>query len=116
MTQRTRQIFRQGDVLLLPTDTQPTAKAQRVTDQGRVILAYGEVTGHCHEVLPTVSDADPVPAMELFQEPDGTRLLMIKRDVLVRHEEHGPVALAPGGYEVRRQREYSPEAIRNVAD
>ncbi len=32
------------------------------------------------------------------------------------HEEHGPVTLPPGDYEVTIQREYSPEEIRNVAD
>ncbi len=32
------------------------------------------------------------------------------------HEEHGPVTLPPGDYKVVIQREYSPEAIRNVAD
>lgn len=108
-------LVRQGDVLLRQTKKAPTASARRVTDQGRVILAYGEQTGHAHEVI-GVDNADPVPAMELFEEPDGSRVLVVKRDALVRHEEHGPVSLAPGHYEVIRQREYSPEAIRNVAD
>jgi hypothetical protein len=54
--------------------------------------------------------------MELFEEPDGTRLLVIRREARLKHEEHGEIALAPGGYQVIRQREYAPEAIRNVAD
>lgn len=116
MKNRTLPVLRQGDVLLVPTTQIPTAQAKRVTDHGRVILAYGEVTGHCHEVLPTTSNADPVPAMELFEEPDGRRLLVIKRDAELRHEEHGRIPLEAGGYEVRRQSEYSPEMIRQVAD
>lgn len=111
----TQQTVRQGDVLVRPTKKQPTAQATRVLDNGQVILAYGEQTGHAHEVI-GVDNADPVPAMELFEEPDGTRLLMVKRDALIRHEEHGTIPLARGGYEVIRQREYSPEAIRTVAD
>lgn len=111
-----QQLVRQGDVLVLPSKKVPSAQATRITDHGRVILAYGEVTGHAHEVIPATEHADPVPAMELFEEPDGTRLLVVKRDALLRHEEHGLIALAPGGYEVIRQVEYSPEAIRNVAD
>lgn len=111
---RQRQV-RQGDVYLRPTTQKPSAKAKRVTDNGRVILAYGEVTGHAHEVIGVDND-DAVPAMELFLEPDGTRILVVKRDALLRHEEHGRIDLAPGGYRVIQQREYHPEAIRNVAD
>ena len=111
-----QQMIRQGDVLVRPTTKAPSAKAKSVTDNGRVILAYGEVTNHAHEVIPATDNADPVPAMELFEEPDGTRLLVVQRDALLRHEEHGPIALAPGGYEVIRQVEYSPAEIRQVAD
>lgn len=32
------------------------------------------------------------------------------------HEEHGPITLTTGLYRVVRQREYTPTAIRNVAD
>jgi hypothetical protein len=110
-----RNIVRQGDVLLVPTTKKPSARAQRVTDKGRVILAYGEVTGHAHEVV-GVDNVDNVPPMELFREPDGRRLLVISKPAALRHEEHGAIDLAVGGYEVIRQREYSPEAIRNVAD
>ena len=108
-------MVRQGDVLLVPTKVRPSAEATLVTDKGRVILAYGEVTGHAHEVI-GIDNADPVPAMELFEESDGTRILVIKRDALFTHEEHDPISLAPGSYQVIRQREYTPEAIRNVAD
>lgn len=110
-----QQMVRQGDVFLKPTKRVPSAEAKRVTDNGRVILAYGEVTGHAHEVIGVDTD-DVVPAMELFLEPDGTRILVVKRDALIQHEEHGRIDLAPGGYQVIQQREYTPEAIRNVAD
>jgi hypothetical protein len=110
--------FRHGDVFLIPTTKKPTAQAQRVTDKGRVILAYGEVTGHAHEVVGagTLDNADAVPPMELFQEPDGRRLLVISRPSALQHEEHGRIDLPVGGYEVIQQREYTPGAIRNVAD
>ena len=146
-----QQQIRQGDVLLVPTPKCPSAKAQSAIDHGRVILAYGEVTGHVHEVIggtfmaehnpsfvphilsaaaddraeparPTdiftivPEDPDPVPAMTLCDEPDGARILVVRRDAVVRHAEHSPVALVPGHYEIIRQREYSPGAIRNVAD
>lgn len=110
-----QQVVRQGDVLLVPTTQKPSAQARRIADSGRVILAYGEVTGHAHEVI-GVNNADPVPAMELFEEPDGTRLLVIQHPAELRHEEHGAIALGGGTFEVRRQSEYSPEMVRQVAD
>ena len=111
-----QQQIRQGDVFLVPTRTRPSAVAQRVTDRGRVILAYGEVTGHAHEVV-GVDNADPVPAMELFEEPDGSRLLVVHRVSELRHEEHSAISLSAGScYEVVRQMEYTPEAIRTVTD
>ena len=108
---------RQGDVFL--ERVAPRAKSgTSITDQGRIILAYGEVTGHAHEVVcaePGISDENFSPA-QLFEEPDGTRYLFVERSCTLTHQEHGPIALAPGVYKVTRQREYSPEAIRSVAD
>ena len=104
---------RQGDVLIQQM-LKREPKGQQVTDHGRVILAYGEVTGHAHEVVGPMVDTPP-PA-QLFEEPDGTRYLFVDRACALVHQEHGPIALAPGCYKITRQREYSPEAIRNVAD
>jgi len=108
-------IVRQGDVLLVPTTDRPSPHAKPVTDRGRVILAYGEVTGHAHEVT-GLDNTDSVPPMQLFEEPNGRRLLVISKPSELRHEEHGAIALAPGAFEIVRQREYAPEAIRNVTD
>lgn len=112
-------ILRQGDVLLRRTSTQPTDQATVVTDQGRTILAYGEVTGHAHQVVsatPAIDNTDPVPAQQLFQEPDGSRILVVRQPAALVHEEHARIHLAPGQYEVIRQVEYTPAAIRTVAD
>lgn len=111
----TQKVLRQGDVLLVPTTQRPSAKAKSINERGRIILAHGEVTGHQHEVI-GIDNADPVPAMELFEEPDGTRLLVISQPSELRHDEHGRIPLAPGGYTVIRQSEYDPIAVRQVAD
>lgn len=112
------QLFRQGDVMLRATRKEPSGEARPVHDQGRTILAYGEQTGHAHEVVSAtaIDNVDAVPPMQLFEEPDGTRLLVVRRDAELRHEEHGPIAIPAGTYEVIRQSEYTPAAIRNVAD
>ena len=110
------QLVRQGDVLLKPTRKKASAGAKVVTDKGRTILAYGEVTGHAHEVIAPATTTDDVPPMQLFEEPDGSRLLVVRGPATLRHEEHGPIALAPGQYEVIRQVEYVPGSVRQVAD
>ena len=107
-------IYRQGDVLIraiadaeVPAEVKPVAR-----DRGRVVLAYGEVTGHAHAIN--------AEGAHLFREtaPEKPRtfLRIIKTEALLRHEEHAPVKLVPGAYEVIHQREYTPEEIRRVAD
>lgn len=106
---------RQGDVLIIACDTPLPENAVPVErDRGRVILAYGEVTGHAHAVL----DRD----VTMFTVPGDNDLHMIapSPSASVTHDEHAAIPLtAPGEYGhyiIRRQREYTPEAIRNVAD
>ena len=44
-------MFRQGDVLVHPVDRIPEGLKKVPLDKGRVILAYGERTGHAHVVV-----------------------------------------------------------------
>jgi hypothetical protein len=44
------------------------------------------------------------------------RFLRIVSTSLLTHEEHRAIPLPPGLYRVARQREYSPDVIRHVAD
>ena len=107
--------MRQGDVFVVGVEAIPSGCSGVPLEDGRVILAHGEVTGHAHAVV----DADATTALPpalLFEAPDGQRYLLVDRPCALAHEEHGQIALAPGAYKVVRQREYSPEEIRNVAD
>lgn len=101
-------MIRQGDVLVIPVKRIPRNATPERRDNGRVILAYGEVTGHCHEIV------DP-DAAELLTA-DDVRYLRVDRVSALVHQEHGALTLAPGAYRVVRQREYTPTEIRNVAD
>jgi hypothetical protein len=70
------------------------------------VIVAGEVTGHAHRLL----------AGAILEAPDGTLYLDITQTTQVVHEEHGPITFDPGFWLVVRQREYSPQAIRPVAD
>jgi hypothetical protein len=99
-------IYRQGDVLIRRIKSLPTTKAQpRLTG----ILAYGEVTGHAHRV-------ENLQQAEVLEIDKALFLRVGEEGVRVVHEEHAPVTLPAGNYEVEIQREYSPAEIRNVAD
>ena len=105
---------RQGDVFV---EKVRSVKGQPVKTD-RVILAYGEVTGHCHEVVAVdpCTDTETMPSAQLFEEPDGARYLLVERACQIVHQEHGTIPLAPGAYRVTRQREYTPSEIRQVVD
>ena len=102
-------MIRQGDVLVCEIKEIPTAAKMVAQDAGRVILAYGEVTGHAHAIhnRATMFRADEGLGTFLQVEAGGADLV---------HEEHATIALPAGTYQVVIQREYSPEAIRNVQD
>lgn len=106
-------IYRQGDVLVKRVTSIPRAATaapkQDVHGNKRIVLAYGEVTGHAH----AIHDLD---AVDIFVTPTGETYLKAKKTAALQHEEHGRIDLAKGNYQVVIQSEYSPEAIRNVAD
>ena len=88
-------------------------------DNGRVILAYGEVTGHAHAITSKsatlhaqkgsdVSDAD---ALRM-----GTRILSARAEVALTHEEHDRIDVPRGEWGVRIQRQYDEGVSRPVED
>lgn len=100
-------MYRQGDVLIQKIESLPGETQSVQARDGYFVLAEGEATGHAHRVL-----ADRTQ-MFMF----GALLYMkVLERAQVFHEEHGPIDLPEGLYKVSRQREYTPEAIRNVAD
>lgn len=113
--------YRQGDVFIAAAATIPAGAVPVDRDHGRVVLAYGEVTGHAHAIINQ--------ACALLEDPETGRRWLIVEDgagtlvdgdtvpgVALEHEEHGTVIVPPGAHEIRIQREYHPTAIRNVAD
>jgi hypothetical protein len=100
-------IYRQGDVLLQRIEQLPE-NALPVEWKDRVVLAYGEVTGHAHAI------STQYAKMYTWK---GDRLLEIKSGAKLVHEEHAAISLPEGFYKVIQQREYVPEAPpRDVVD
>lgn len=99
---------RQGDILFVQLEDAPEGVDIPRDAQGRAVIALGEVTGHAHAVL----DID----VKWIETPASERVLISAAPFQVVHEEHAPILLPPGAYRVQRQREYSPERIRMVAD
>lgn len=104
---------RQGDVFIETVTVDRNNLLKRggkvaKRDKGRVVLAYGEQTGHAHAIA--------TKGVELVEMPDGTAFLFSEKGISLRHEEHSTINMPAGAYRVTRQREYSPESIRQVAD
>jgi hypothetical protein len=85
----------QGDVLLRKLGAMPSGEPSKITRK-RLVLAHGE-SGHSH----IIEDEDA----ELIQM--GERILLkLDRAATVVHEEHRPIRLSPGIWEIGRVREY----------
>ena len=93
-------IYRQGDVLIVAADSIPAAATEVDRDKGRIVLAYGEVTGHAHAIHDSGALLLAAPGTE-------DRFLRIMAAVELQHEEHATITLPPGDYIVRIQREYT---------
>jgi hypothetical protein len=106
-------LYRQGDVLIIPVASVPANTKPVLRENGRVILAYGEVTGHHHSIVET--DVELVTSQKADQLRTWLRITT-DEPVALTHQEHDTIQLPPGDYEVRRQREYSPEAPTWVQD
>lgn len=104
----------QGDMLLVRIDALPEGLAPVRPVSGAYILAHSE-TGHNHVVMER-------PTVKLFSAMDEFRsYLVVEGDpVELQHQRgfdtHESIKVEPGIYEVRRQREYTPQGFRRAAD
>jgi hypothetical protein len=100
-------MFRQGDVLIVQIAAVPAEAKPTKRDAGRVILAYGEVTGHAH----AITEPEVVKLAAGIEE-----YLQVAEAAEIRHEEHATIPVPAGSYRIVHQREYTPERIVAVRD
>lgn len=118
----TREIIRQGDVLLVPvTEDKVTEEIQGATwtSPNRVVLARGEATGHIHAFdggvvgmpfSPWYADGEPPKFVRV--SAGGALLRHGTPDKDYRDGDHAPVEVPEGTWQVRVQREVGvPRAV-----
>lgn len=98
------QFSQQGDVCIIKVDKIKGIRLNHLT------LAKGEKTGHHH----TITEGDA----ELYEE-NGVLYLHVKSEkATLTHQEHKPILIDKGDYQIGIVREYDhfAEEARNVAD
>ena len=112
---------RQGDVLIERIDKLPIGLSQAPRDHiGRIMLAYGETSGHGHAIRDKhvtglrMAGSEDVDYIEVGGSGVATLSHEYESGALA---EHAPIVLPPGTYKVTRQREYIAADIeRRVVD
>lgn len=106
-----KKLYRQGDLAFIRQSEQLSGTQEPIKDG---ILAQGEATGHAHRIA---RDDLVHGRAKVFAAGEPRRLFVEAIEaVRVVHEEHDPITLSPGLWEVRRQREYTPQQERYVSD
>jgi hypothetical protein len=99
--------YRHGDVGLIRVAELPAGAIQQER-RGDLILQQGTSTGHAHRIKAKTAQTFTAGV---------ARYLAVKRPTTLTHEEHGPIAVEPGVYEVRIEADYVPgEPPRQVWD
>lgn len=100
--------YRQGDVLIERVSSFPAKLTPVARENGRVILAHGEVTGHAHAFLEKGTTKFTDGAGGEFFEVKGQRILAElpierhwRQQVLVRHPDLGLIEFAETDVRVR---------------
>ena len=111
-----RPTIRQGDVILVPIEKIPASKTID-RENGRIVLAHGEVTGHAHAIVDERAELLAPDGSTFVTVDEAAELYLLVHGtdpVELVHEEHSVIAVEPGAYRVQRMREYAPEAPRRL--
>ena len=123
--------YRHGDISFHPRKKKDIPKGSKSERRASYIAAYGEATGHHHELrtraplsvgvtdLPELLDLKELPTMTLHTAPDGRRFIEIDGgDISLTHQEHHTLTIVPGVYEILEERtfDYFENSIKKVID
>jgi hypothetical protein len=108
----------QGDCLIRRIAALPAGLKRLPTEDGKYIVAHSE-TGHHHVIaerpgVTVYTTSDPLLSyLEVIEATDEAEALL---EHLRAWDTHETIRICPGVYELRRQREYTPEGWRRVED
>lgn len=101
-----KKVYGHGDVIIVPIAKIP--EEANSDGSGKAVLAYGEVTGHSHQI------SEGIAAMFRYS---NKQFLRIQSEMgLLTHEEHKMLRLPRGDFEIKIQREYTPNGWNKVVD
>lgn len=108
----------QGDLLIRKIDVLPNGAKAINHEKGVFVVAHSE-TGHNHVIearsnVALYGTGDPmISYLEVIEATD-------EAETVIKHlrsfDTHESIKINPGIYEIRRQREYTPEGWRRVED
>ena len=102
--------FAQGDILI--EQIRGRSKLARAEAHGRTksaVIAEGEASGHCHRLVGEfVFYRDDHLARDIPDQLYLGHIRVGRSSAQLLHEEHATLALNPGVYRVRRQRQLEP--------
>jgi hypothetical protein len=104
-----RKVIRQGDVVFIPIAEVPKkAKSAKRVDK---ILALGEVSGHHHRF-------DMAAPVQVYgAQTAESQFIDVKEQSTILHEEHKPLEIPAGVWEVKIARELDiMNEVRRVSD
>ncbi len=105
-------MFRQGDLLITKVNRIPDGCKKINSEDGKLIVARGEKTGHHHSFDDDGSVALLDPPTKFWGDWDGQitgKVVQVTKKTELVHQEHDPIPLEPGYYEIRYQRQHDPK-------
>lgn len=108
----------QGDLYIRRIDKLPNSVRRVTAEKGQYVVAHSE-TGHNHVIAerPNVTlyatDDPMISYLEVIRAADATETLL---EHLRSFDTHETIKIPVGTFEIRRQREYTPEGWRRVED
>ena len=137
--------YQQGDVLIIEKENDDEWKKasesqyrkthiKRNGDDGNVVLAFGEVTGHSHQFKPEEMLNDGSDKLLSYHDinskyseggssdviEDEAKAIQVLADegMTLYHEEHAPITVPPGRYRVKivQQFDHMTQTVSRVWD
>ena len=100
--------YQQGDVIIERIGEMP----ENLKKAEGAVLEEGETPGHYHQL-----EGDQT-ALALYEDDAANKYFKTMAEMVLKHEEHNPIAIAPGMYRVRMVQEFDHlnRARRDVVD